>query len=260
LVFRLYVGQFGIAGMILFLIERTLLFFCRLSTLWFIGSSFGVSCSRRTSGSAWFLDTTAFEWLPRIFSTRLLSGLLRYYMMPTLLSNLLFFGGWFLYRLSLIPKLLTLNIQFINKMMCVSTDAEARAHSISKKKTNSSGDNDSSIRNNHCLAEGFSDSLMSSANSSLARSQIHRATVHYTPWINAPWKTTHSSTKVLYWEFPWFNIVKTEKKCFPIVFFYPKMFSHSCLTMAEHLYTISLPMNKVYKFSQKLKLSKIDEI
>jgi hypothetical protein len=101
LVFRLYVDQFGIAEIILFLIERTLLISCRLSTLWFTGSSFGVSCFRRTSGSTWFLDATAFEWLPRIFSTRLLGGLLRDYLMPSLLRILLFFR-WLMFVSTLV--------------------------------------------------------------------------------------------------------------------------------------------------------------
>lgn len=90
LVFQLYVGQFKIAEMILSLTKRILLIFCRLFILWFTGSSFGVSYSRRISGSAWFLDVTAFEWLPKIFSTRLLGGLLGDYMMQNLLSSLLF--------------------------------------------------------------------------------------------------------------------------------------------------------------------------
>jgi hypothetical protein len=103
LVFRLYVDQFVITEMILFLIERTLLIFCRLSTLWSTGSSYGVSCSRRTSESAWFLDATAFEWLPMIFSTRLLGGLLRDYMMPRLLSSFLFFR-WLIFVSTLVDR------------------------------------------------------------------------------------------------------------------------------------------------------------
>jgi hypothetical protein len=67
LVFQLYVGQFGIAEMILSLTKRILLIFCRLFILWFTGSSFGVSCSRRISESEWFLDATVFEWLPEYF-------------------------------------------------------------------------------------------------------------------------------------------------------------------------------------------------
>ena len=100
-VFRLYVGQYGIAEMILFLTKRTPLISCRLFTLWFTGSSFGVSCSRRTSGSAWFLDATVFEWLPRIFSTRLLGGMLRDYRMLRLLSRFLFFR-WLIFVSTLV--------------------------------------------------------------------------------------------------------------------------------------------------------------
>jgi hypothetical protein len=110
LVFRFYVGQFGNWGMILFLIEKTLLIFCRLSTLWSTGSSFGVSCSRRTSGSAWFLDATAFEWLPRIFSTRLLGGLLRDYMMLRMLSSLLVF--WWLIFVSTLVDPWVVNFEY----------------------------------------------------------------------------------------------------------------------------------------------------
>jgi hypothetical protein len=48
-----------------------------------------------------FLDATAFEWLPRIFSTRLLGGLLRDYKMFRALSNLLLFR-WLIFVSTLI--------------------------------------------------------------------------------------------------------------------------------------------------------------
>jgi hypothetical protein len=45
-----YVGRYGIAGMILFLIKRILLLFCRLFTLWFIGSALALLASGGSTG------------------------------------------------------------------------------------------------------------------------------------------------------------------------------------------------------------------
>lgn len=66
----------------------------RLFTPWCTGSSYGVSCSRRSNGNAWFLDATSFSRFPRIFSTRLLEN----YRCLESFAFVLFLDGWFLYR------------------------------------------------------------------------------------------------------------------------------------------------------------------
>jgi hypothetical protein len=58
LVFQLCVGPYGTAGMILFLIDKRVLIFCRLFLELCIGYSYEPSYSRSVSGGLWILGAT----------------------------------------------------------------------------------------------------------------------------------------------------------------------------------------------------------
>jgi hypothetical protein len=76
LVFRQYVGQFGLAEMILFLTDKREQFFCRLFFVRRNGYSYGHICFRRTSGVLWILDAAVYSRSRRTVISRLLDGVI----------------------------------------------------------------------------------------------------------------------------------------------------------------------------------------